>query len=346
MATASLSPLPAGRTALKVCSVTPSVSQSHARVKTVAPGSAGGKVNYKPPKEIAKAGIETGATKAELSWDKALVAGFLAGAYIAFAGLLAIIVSAGLDQADAGAALLTLFTGAVFALGLIARGRRGLGAADGQHGAASRWPSMRRTSVGCRSCCGELRLFVLHRQSPGVAVRGVLPRRQDGVVGTAELPLSAPRGDRAREGRSTETEPARSSCAASGCNWLVCLAVWMALVRATTSPARCWPSSSRSWRSWRMGFDHVVANMFFMPGGDLRRGGWHHVVGRLPGQPGRCHHLRLRGLLVPVRPEPEEEPGDTPSGAPEEVNRSRSRPGRGDEPPVAALRAVIAWPCS
>ena len=35
-------------------------------------------MGYKPPKAIAKAGIETGATKAKLSWDKAIVAGFLA----------------------------------------------------------------------------------------------------------------------------------------------------------------------------------------------------------------------------------------------------------------------------
>ena len=41
-------------------------------------------MSYKPPTEIAKTGIETGSTKAKLSWDKALVAGFLAGAYMFF----------------------------------------------------------------------------------------------------------------------------------------------------------------------------------------------------------------------------------------------------------------------
>src|SRR4051812_33743263 len=72
---------------------------------------------YKTPKDIAKAGIETGSTKARLSWDKALVAGFLAGAYIAIAGLLAIVVSAGMPPEWGG--LVTLLTGAVFSLGLI-----------------------------------------------------------------------------------------------------------------------------------------------------------------------------------------------------------------------------------
>src|SRR3954468_11196532 len=74
-------------------------------------------MSYKAPKEIAKTGIQTGSTKARLSWDKALVAGFLAGAYIAIAGLLAIVVSAGMPKAWGG--FPTLITGAVFSLGLI-----------------------------------------------------------------------------------------------------------------------------------------------------------------------------------------------------------------------------------
>src|SRR4051812_37029037 len=73
---------------------------------------------YKPPSEIARAGIQTGATKAKLSWDKAVVAGFLAGAYIAIAGLLAITVSAGMPERIWGT-LPSFFTGAVFSLGLI-----------------------------------------------------------------------------------------------------------------------------------------------------------------------------------------------------------------------------------
>ena len=47
-------------------------------------------MGFKDPQGIAVAGVETGAKKALLPPDKALVAGFLAGAYIAFAGLLAI----------------------------------------------------------------------------------------------------------------------------------------------------------------------------------------------------------------------------------------------------------------
>jgi formate/nitrite transporter FocA (FNT family) len=41
-------------------------------------------------------GREKGVAKAKLSWDKAIVAGFLAGAYIAFGALLATVTTAGM----------------------------------------------------------------------------------------------------------------------------------------------------------------------------------------------------------------------------------------------------------
>ena len=75
-------------------------------------------MSYKTPQAITVAASTTGATKAALSPAKALVSGFLAGAYIAFGGLVAIAVSSGLDPKTWGT-LPTLFTGAVFTVGLI-----------------------------------------------------------------------------------------------------------------------------------------------------------------------------------------------------------------------------------
>lgn len=73
---------------------------------------------FKDPAEITEVGIEKGVAKAKLSWDKALVAGFLAGAYIAFGALLATTTTAGLDP-EVWGTLPTFFAGAVFSLGLI-----------------------------------------------------------------------------------------------------------------------------------------------------------------------------------------------------------------------------------
>src|SRR4051794_41669192 len=75
-------------------------------------------MSFKSPPEIARAGADTGIKKAGTSWDKLLVAGFLAGAYIAFAGLLAIVASAGMDPKLWGG-VQTVVTGGVFALGLV-----------------------------------------------------------------------------------------------------------------------------------------------------------------------------------------------------------------------------------
>src|SRR3712207_2545523 len=73
---------------------------------------------FNTPKEIAQSAVDTGTTKGKLRWDKALVGGFLAGAYIAFGGLVSIVVSSGLDPEIWGT-LPTLFAGTVFALGLV-----------------------------------------------------------------------------------------------------------------------------------------------------------------------------------------------------------------------------------
>src|SRR3954451_8768512 len=75
-------------------------------------------MSMKTPQETAVAAVESGATKAGLTWDKALVGGFLAGAYIAFGGLVAIAVSSGLAPKSWGT-LPTLFSGSFFSLGLV-----------------------------------------------------------------------------------------------------------------------------------------------------------------------------------------------------------------------------------
>jgi formate transporter len=69
-------------------------------------------MSYKPPKAVAKAGIETGATKAKLSWDKALVAGFLAGDLLGGVGcnwLVCLAVWMALAAEDVAGKILAIF---------------------------------------------------------------------------------------------------------------------------------------------------------------------------------------------------------------------------------------------
>src|SRR5437660_2479751 len=67
--------------------------------------------------EIPDAAAEVGVLKAEQGAGKTLVGGFLAGAYIAFGALLAVVASAGLPKTWGN--LPVLVTGAVFTVGLM-----------------------------------------------------------------------------------------------------------------------------------------------------------------------------------------------------------------------------------
>jgi formate/nitrite transporter len=214
-------------------------------------------VAYKTPQAIAVAAGTTGATKAALSPAKAVVSGFLAGAYIAFGGLVAIVVSSGLDPKTWGT-LPTLFTGAVFALGLILCVIAGAELLTGNMALVPLAVMRRQASFGALALnvtcvlIGNLlgSLFVAYF----LAVKtGVL---------TAELPL-ARLGTIATGKAVTETDW-QIFLRAIGCNWLVCLSVWMALgaediagkVLAIFFPILAFVA---------IGFDHVVANMFFLP---------------------------------------------------------------------------------
>jgi formate/nitrite transporter len=214
-------------------------------------------MGFKDPKAITAAGIETGTKKAGLRPDKAVVGGFLAGAYIAFGGLLAITVSAGLDPATWGT-LPTLFTGSVFALGLI------LVVLAGSELLTGNMALVPLAAMGGRVRFGAIVQnlgWVLIGNLIGSIFVAYFLAVQTGVV-TAALPLER-LGQIATAKAHTETEW-QIFLRALGCNWLVCLAVWMSLsaddvagkVLAIFFPIMAFVA---------MGFDHVVANMFFLP---------------------------------------------------------------------------------
>jgi formate transporter len=216
-------------------------------------------VSFKDPKEITQAGIKTGTTKSRLSWDKALVASFLAGAYIAFGGLLSIAVTSGLPKETWGT-LPTLFAGSVFALGLILVVIAGSELLTGNMALVPLAAFTRRVSIP--------RLFgnfgiVLIGNLLGALFVAYFLADQSGVL-TQALPKARLEEIVTLKGH-TETDW-QIFLRAVGCNWLVCLAVWMAMaaddiagkVLAIFFPIMAFVA---------MGFDHVIANMFFLPAG-------------------------------------------------------------------------------
>jgi formate transporter len=214
-------------------------------------------MSFKTPAEIAEAGVETGTTKAALSWDKALVAGFLAGAYIAFAGLLAVVTSAGMDPKLWGG-VQTLVTGGVFTLGLV------LVVVAGSELLTGNMALVPLAVMGGRVTVGRLSFnlfWVLIGNLLGSLLVAYFLAKETGVI-TAPAPLARLTAIATAKG-VTESDW-QIFLRAVGCNWLVCLAVWMALgaediagkVLAIFFPIMAFVA---------MGFDHVVANMFFLP---------------------------------------------------------------------------------
>jgi formate/nitrite transporter len=279
---------------------------------------------YKTPQEIAEAGVTTGATKAALTWDKALVAGFLAGAYIAFAGLLAIVASAGMDPKLWGG-VQTLVTGGVFALGLVLVVIAGSELLTGNMALLPLAGLARKVGLGRISYNF---FWVLIGNLAGSLFVAYFLAKETGVV-TAELPL-ARLGAIAEAKAHTETDW-QIFLRAVGCNWLVCLAVWMALgaediggkVLAIFFPIMAFVA---------MGFDHVVANMFFLPAAIFT-----HVPGISWGDTLDNWAFAFLGNLVGagifvatmywylyIR-DAERAPGDTPEGATADAGRGGGR---------------------
>jgi formate/nitrite transporter len=289
---------------------------------------------YKPPKEIARAGVQTGATKAKLSWDKATVAGFLAGAYIAFAGLLAITTTSGM-RPEIWGTLPSFFSGAVFALGLILVIIAGSELLTGNMALI---PLAAMRGQASFSRLAENWFFVLLGNLLGSLFVAYFLGVQSGVL-TAELPLA--RLEAISHAKGIEETEWQIFLRALGCNWLVCLAVWMALaaediagkVLAIFFPIMAFVA---------MGFDHVVANMFFLPAAifaDVPDLTWWdaihnwifaflgNLVGAVVFVAGAYWYLYARGL---------DEAGDTPTGATEPAGGAR--PETGDPGSVVVAR--------
>ncbi|NHC15849.1 formate/nitrite transporter family protein [Motilibacter deserti] len=221
---------------------------------------------YKTPDQIAVAAVVAGEKKAMLSPDKMLVGGFLAGAYIAFGGLLAVVVTSGLDPQQWGG-LVTLVNGAVFSLGLMLVVIGGAELLTGNMALIPLAVLQKRVSLGRLSI--SLGMVLVGNLLGSLFVAYFLALKT-GVIGTHLSPEGSSgastftRLTAVSEGKAITETDWQIFLRAVGCNWLVCLAVWLAMaaddiggkILAIFFPIMAFVA---------LGFDHVVANMFFLP---------------------------------------------------------------------------------
>ena len=213
--------------------------------------------SFKSPVDTAKAIAGTAGAKNSAGILNVILLSFLAGAYIAFGGLLAIVASAGMAGV-APAGLEKFVFGAVFPVGLIIVVIAGselftgnvmfmtLGLLDGKAsvgGLAKNWViSWIFNFVGSLFVA-----FVLANMSGIIAGDTVFAQKAASVAAAkVKLPFD------------------QALIRGIGCNWLVCLAVWLAnasddvigKILGIWFPIMAFVC---------IGFEHSVANMFFIP---------------------------------------------------------------------------------
>src|SRR5215213_8686637 len=212
---------------------------------------------FKTPQGITEAAIKTGETKANLTTGKMLVGGFLAGAYIAFAGIVAITVSSGMDPKIWGT-LPTLFTGVAFVLGLVLVIIAGSELLTGNMALLPL--AALRGRLGPTHIARNFTLVAIGNLLGALFVAYFLAVETGVLTGDPAIERLAAIADK----KAVEESTWQIFLRAIGCNWLVCLAVWMAIaaediggkVLAIFFPIMAFVA---------IGFDHVVANMFFLP---------------------------------------------------------------------------------
>lgn len=213
---------------------------------------------FKTPKQIVEAAGTAGCAKAGLSFSKQLVLGFLAGAYIAIGGLLAIVVGRGSPELmKANPGLGRFVFGAVFPVGLMLVVIAGSELFTGNTAVimpscltgAAKWRGLFRNwvVVYIANFIGSVFVALFIAYWSGVVNGGDLGKA---AAALAEAKIKIPFFAALLRG--------------IGCNWLVCLAVWLALasddiggkILGIWFPIMAFVT---------LGLEHSIANMFFIP---------------------------------------------------------------------------------
>lgn len=217
----------------------------------------------KTPKTIAETVAHSvGVSKVSSPWLTIFLLGVLAGAYIGFGGMLA--SSVNFDMAGhMGLGFTKFMTGAVFSLGLMLVVIAGAELFTGNNLMVSTvlegqttWGAVlaRWVVVFVANFIGSLLIVLLFHYSG-------LWKTGGGALGAAALKLAY-----AKVGLGWGEAFVRGV----GCNWLVCLAVWMALA-ARQTVGKIFAIFFPIMGFVAIGFEHCVANMYFIPVGILLR---------------------------------------------------------------------------
>ena len=219
----------------------------------------------KAPKTIAETVAQTvGVAKATSPWFTVFILGILAGAYIGFGGLLSTTVT--FDAAAKwGLGFSKILGGAAFSVGLMLVVIAGAELFTGNNLMVSSVMSREITlsTMGKRWAVVFVANFIGSILVTLLFYYSGLWKTADGALGAAAVKIAYTK---------VSLSFSEALWRGIGCNWLVCLAVWMALasrqiigkIFAIFFPIMAFVA---------IGFEHSVANMYFIPTGILLMNG-------------------------------------------------------------------------
>jgi formate transporter len=213
----------------------------------------------KPPQTIAETvALTVGVGKTTSPWVTVFVLGILAGAYIGFGGLLSTAVSFDLAE-TMGIGFQKFLAGTAFSVGLMLVVIAGAELFTGNNLMLSSamagkitfsTMSARWTVVWIANLAGSIVLALILYFSG-------LWKTGNGALGSSAVAIAY---------LKVNLTFVEVLVRAIGCNWLVCLAVWMALA-ARQTVGKIFAIYFPIMAFVAIGFEHVVANMYFIPAG-------------------------------------------------------------------------------
>ncbi len=215
---------------------------------------------FKSPVEIAKGACAASQAKSSWSVPQLLIMGTLAGAYIAFAGFLATVVSQDLAT-YVGVGMAKFITGAVFSTGLM------LVVIAGGELFTGNCMMVLGSFVGCQPFYGVARNWVWvyianFLGSVLVAILIYYSGLATGAVGANALKIAAGK---------MSIPFMEGFFRGILCNWIVVLAVWMSMA-AVDVAGKIWAIFFPIMAFVASGFEHSIANMYFMTMGIFIKG--------------------------------------------------------------------------
>jgi formate transporter len=212
-----------------------------------------------PPVEMARKAEQVGVVKASMSTANTFALSVLAGAFIALGAIFATTVTAGGGDVPFG--VLRLLGGLAFSLGLILVVVAGAELFTGNNLIVMAWASrrVRTVQVARNWAIVYVGNFVGAVATAGIVFVGKQYEFGEGAIGVQALSIAASK---------TSLGFVQAIALGALCNGLVCLAVWLCYsARSTTDKILSIVPPIAAFVA--AGFEHSVANMFFIPMGLL-----------------------------------------------------------------------------